>query len=144
MKTKMFGAGLIAAMLAVVGVSSHAASATGAAAGESIVATASAEAGQTAEVVSPRAPRRAQMTPEKRAEMRAQREKFMAERKAAMEAKALEVVKKYVSDEETSDRHLGVRAQDRRGARAHLPPCCQVARRVLGVPLDCVIILLCD
>ena len=88
MKTKMFGAGLIAAMLAVVGVSSHAASATG------------AEAGQTAEAVAPRAPRRAQMTPEKRAEMRAQREKFMAERKAAMQAKALEVVKKYVPDEE--------------------------------------------
>ena len=100
MKTKMVGAGLIAAMLAVVGVSSHAASATGAAAGESIVATASAAAGQTTEAVSPRAPRRAQMTPERRAEMRAQREKFMAERKAAMQAKALEVVKKYVSDEE--------------------------------------------
>ena len=100
MSTKMVGAGLIAAMLAMVGLSSFAVSATGAAAGEAIVTAASAEPGQTDEAVAPRAPRRAQMTPEKRAEMRAQREKFMAERKAAMEAKVLEVVKKYVSDEE--------------------------------------------
>ena len=39
------------------------------------------------------APKRPQFTPE-------QREKFMAERKAKMEAKMLEVVKKYVPDEE--------------------------------------------
>ena len=100
MCSRALGAVTITAVMVFVGLSSYAASATGAAAGESIVATASAEAGQTAEAVSPRTPRRAQMTPEKRAEMRAQREKFMAERKAAMEAKALEVVKKYVPDEE--------------------------------------------
>ena len=102
MGSRAFGAVAIAVAMAFAGLSSFAASATGAAAGESIVATASAEAGagQTAEAVAPGAPRRAQMTPEKRAEMRAQREKFMAERKAAMEAKALEVVKKYVPDEE--------------------------------------------
>ena len=99
MSTKMVGAGLIAAMLAMVGVSSYAASATGAAAGEAIVATASAEAGQATAAVPARSPRRAQLTPEKRAEMRAQREKFMAERKAELQAKALEVVKKYVPDE---------------------------------------------
>ena len=45
-------------------------------------------------------PARPQMTPEQRAEMRAKREKFMAERKAAMEAKMLEIVKKYIADEE--------------------------------------------
>ncbi len=45
-------------------------------------------------------PARPQITPEQRAEMRAKREKFMAERKAAMEAKMLEIVKKYIADEE--------------------------------------------
>ena len=40
------------------------------------------------------------MTDEQRAKMREQREKFMAERKAKMEAKLLEVVKKYVPEEE--------------------------------------------
>ena len=88
---RAFGAVAIAAVMVFVGLSSYAASATGAAT--------SAEAG-AGQATSARTSRRAQMTPEKRAEMRAQREKFMAERKAAMEAKALEVVKKYVSDEE--------------------------------------------
>ena len=46
------------------------------------------------------APRRPQITEEQRAKMREQREKFMAERKAKMEAKVLEVVKKYVPEEE--------------------------------------------
>lgn len=45
-------------------------------------------------------PARPQMTPEQRAEIKAKREKFMAERKAAMEAKMLEIVKKYIADEE--------------------------------------------
>jgi len=45
-------------------------------------------------------PARQQITPEQRAKMREQREKFMAERKAAMEAKMLEVIKKYVPEEE--------------------------------------------
>ena len=84
MGSRAFGAVAIAAAMAFAGLSSYAAEAA---------------AGQAAEAVSPRAPRRTQLTPEKRAEMRAQREKFMAERKAEKEAKALEVVKKYVSDE---------------------------------------------
>ena len=45
-------------------------------------------------------PRRSQISPEQRAKMREQREKFMAERKAKMEAQVLEVVKKYVPEEE--------------------------------------------
>ena len=45
-------------------------------------------------------PRRSQISPEQRAKMREQREKFMAERKVRMEAQLLEVVKKYVSDED--------------------------------------------
>ena len=44
--------------------------------------------------------KRPQITPEQRAKMREQREKFMAERKAKMEAQVLEVVKKYVPEEE--------------------------------------------
>ena len=40
------------------------------------------------------------MTDEQRAKMREQREKFMAERKAKMEAQLLEVAKKYVPEEE--------------------------------------------
>ena len=40
-----------------------------------------------------------QMTEEQRAQMRERRQKFMAERKAAMESKMLEVVKKYVPEE---------------------------------------------
>ena len=46
------------------------------------------------------APQRRQITPEQRQKMREQREKFMAERKVKMEAKLLEVVKKYVPEEE--------------------------------------------
>ena len=44
--------------------------------------------------------KRPQITPEQRQKMREQREKFMAERKAKMEAQALEIVKKYVPEEE--------------------------------------------
>lgn len=40
------------------------------------------------------------MTDAQRAKMREQREKFMAERKAKMEAQILETVKKYVPEEE--------------------------------------------
>ena len=46
------------------------------------------------------APKHPQFTEEQRAKMREQREKFMAERKARMEAQILEVVKKYVPEEE--------------------------------------------
>ena len=46
------------------------------------------------------APKRPQITPEQRQKMREQREKFMAERKAKAEAQMLEVVKKYVPEEE--------------------------------------------
>ena len=46
------------------------------------------------------APKRPQISEEQRAKMREQREKFMAERKAKMEQQLLEVVKKYVPEEE--------------------------------------------
>ena len=46
------------------------------------------------------APKRPQISEEQRAKMREQREKFMAERKAKMEQQILEVVKKYVPEEE--------------------------------------------
>ena len=46
------------------------------------------------------APKRPQITPEQRQKMREQREKSMAERKAKMEAQVLEIVKKYVPEEE--------------------------------------------
>ena len=54
---------------------------------------------KTAETVK-QAPRRAKMTDEQRAQMKARREQFVAQRKAAMEAKLMEVVKKYVPEEE--------------------------------------------
>ena len=53
----------------------------------------------TAAAVQAVAPRRATLTPEQRAELREKRMKAMAERKAAMDAKQLEIIKKYVSDE---------------------------------------------
>ena len=46
------------------------------------------------------APRARQLTPEQRAKIREQRAKLMAERKAKMEAQILEIVKKYVPEEE--------------------------------------------
>ena len=46
------------------------------------------------------APKRPQISAVQRQKMREQREKFMAERKAKMEAQILEVVKKYVPEEE--------------------------------------------
>ena len=45
-------------------------------------------------------PQRRQITPEQRQKMREQREKYMAERKAKMEQQVLEIVKKYVPEEE--------------------------------------------
>ena len=87
MKKRMLGAGMMAAMLAFAGVSARAEEAAPAA------PAASAKAAVVAK------PGRVQMTPEKRAEMRAKREQFMAERKAALQAKVLEIVKKYVPDE---------------------------------------------
>ena len=47
--------------------------------------------------VAPKGPR---ISAEQRQKMREQREKFMAERKAKMEAQILEIVKKYVPEEE--------------------------------------------
>ena len=88
MKKRMLGAGMMAAMLAVAGVSANAEEAAQAA------PAASAKAAVVAK------PGRVQMTPEQRAEMRAKRVKAMAERKVALQAKALEIVKKYVPDEE--------------------------------------------
>ena len=46
------------------------------------------------------APKRPQITEAQRQKMREQREKFMAERKAKMEAQVLEIVKKYVPEDE--------------------------------------------
>ena len=46
------------------------------------------------------APKRPQISAEQRQKMREQREKFMAERKAKMESQVLEIVKKYVPEEE--------------------------------------------
>lgn len=57
------------------------------------------KAEKTAETVK-QAPRRAKLTDEQRAQMKAKREQFMAQRKAAMEAKLMEVVKKYIPEEE--------------------------------------------
>ena len=45
-------------------------------------------------------PKRPQLTPEQREKMRAQRAKFMEERKAKMEASMIEVIKKYGLDDE--------------------------------------------
>lgn len=88
MKTKMLGAGMMAAMLAFVGVSANAEEAAPAAPAADAKAAVAAKPG------------RVQITPEQRAKMREQRVKAMAERKAALQAKVLEVVKKYVPDEE--------------------------------------------
>ena len=46
------------------------------------------------------ASQRSQITPEQRQKMREQREKLMAERKAKTEAQMLEVVKKYIPEDE--------------------------------------------
>lgn len=54
---------------------------------------------KTAEAVKAQ-PRRFQMTEAQRAQMKARHEQFMANRKAEMEKKILEVVKKHVPDEE--------------------------------------------
>ena len=54
----------------------------------------------TAEVKAAPAANRPQLTDEQRQKMREQREKFMAERKAKMEAKLLEVIKKYVPEDD--------------------------------------------
>ncbi len=87
MKTRMLGAGMMAAMLVFAGVSVCAAEAQTAAPAPESKAAAAAK------------PTRAPMTPEQRAEMRAKRVKAMAERRAAMRAEELEIVKKYVPDE---------------------------------------------
>lgn len=60
-------------------------------------AKAEAPAAAEAVKVAPKGPR---ISAEQRQKMREQREKFMAERKAKMEAQMLEIVKKYVPEEE--------------------------------------------
>ena len=55
---------------------------------------------EAAEAAAPAKPAKGGLSAEQRAKMREQRAKLMAERKAAMEAKMLEVVKKYVPEEE--------------------------------------------
>ena len=66
------------------------------AANKDAVRVVQAKTGEAVEV----APKRPQITEAQRQKMREQREKFMAERKAKMEAQILEVVKKYVPEEE--------------------------------------------
>ena len=83
---KMFCAMMIAAFTAVLGLN--------------VVAADGVAKVPTAVEAVKQAPRRVSMTPEQRAEMRTRREKSLAERKAAMEKKMLDVVKKYVPDEE--------------------------------------------
>ena len=78
------------------------------------------------------APKRPQITEEQRAKMREQREKFMAERKAKMEAQILEVVKKYVPEEEKA-KALVKELQDammagRRNMMMRRPPKAPVAK----------------
>ena len=70
------------------------------------------------------APKRPQFSEEQRAKMREQREKFMAERKAAMEAKMLEVVKKYVPEEEKAKALIKELQESMMGARRNMmrPP----------------------
>lgn len=62
--------------------------------------TPAAEAAKAAPESVKVAPKRPQYSPEQREKMRAQREKFVSERRAKMEAQILEVVKKYVPEEE--------------------------------------------
>lgn len=92
---KMFCAMMIAAFTAVLGLNVVAADGVATVPTVPTVPTAP----KAVEAVK-QAPRRVSMTPEQRAEMRTRREKFMAERKAAVEKKMLDVVKKYVPDEE--------------------------------------------
>lgn len=56
-------------------------------------------AAPAAEIVQAAA-KRPQLTPEQRARMRERHQKLMAERKAKLETAMLEIVKKYVADEE--------------------------------------------
>ena len=105
MKTKMLGAGMMAAMLAFAGVSARAEEAAQAAPAADAKAAVAAKPG------------RVQMTPEQRAELRAKRMKVMNERRAAMQAKALEIVKKYVPDEEKAKALLAELEAVRRPAR---------------------------
>ena len=63
---------------------------------------------------------RPQMTEEMRAKMRERREKFMAERKAAMEAKMLDVVKKYVPEEDKAKALIKELQESMMGARRQM------------------------
>jgi len=63
-----------------------------------------------------------QLTPEQIAERKARREKMMAERKAEMEKRALEVIKKYVSDEEKAKSLLTELEEAMKPARPQRPP----------------------
>ena len=81
-----------------------------------------AAAPAAAAVAKPVAPKRPQMSEEQRAKMREQREKFMAERKAAMEAKMLEVVKKYVPEEDKAKALIKELQESMIGARRPMMP----------------------
>ena len=77
-------------------------------------------AAPAAVAANPAVPARPQMTEEMRAKMRERREKFMAERKAAMEAKLLEVVKKYVPDEDKAKALVKELQESMMGARRQM------------------------
>ena len=66
--------------------------------------------------------RRSQMSAEQREKMRAMREKFMAERKAKMEGQMLEVVKKYVPEEEKAKALVKELAETMMAARRNMMP----------------------
>ena len=74
----------------------------------------------TAVAANPAVSARSQVSEEMRAKMRERREKFMAERKAAMEAKLLEVVKKYVPEEDKAKALVKELQESMMGARRQM------------------------
>ena len=77
-------------------------------------------AAPAAAVAKPAIPARPQMSEEQRAKMRERREKFMAERRAAMEAKMLDVVKKYVPEEDKAKALIKELQESMMGARRQM------------------------
>ena len=77
-------------------------------------------AAPAAVAANPAVPARPQMTEEMRAKMRERREKFMAEHRAAMEAKMLDVVKKYVPEEDKAKALIKELQESMMGARRQM------------------------
>jgi len=90
------------------------------------VKTEAAPAAPTAAEALNALPKRKQMTPEEREALKAKKEKFLAERKAEMQAKLLPVVQKYVPDEEKAKALLNdleaAMKEARRPPRRPMPP----------------------